>query len=91
MGRKPSPTGPRWRILARHRWVSGAVITESVRTDDDLVRQFTATIRGYRNWRIARGRIGQMMRPDEVAARVCAIRDRIDAGDEGVFQEPQAW
>jgi len=30
----------KWKILARHKWVAGAVITESV--NDDNIRRFTA-------------------------------------------------
>jgi len=71
------------RILARHHWVDGATITESISKDGD-VRRFTATIRGFRNWRIYEG-------PDPKAPKIIEkireIRDRIDSGDESVFQK----
>jgi hypothetical protein len=70
------------RILARHRWVDGAKITESI-SEDGRVRRFTATIRGFRNWRIYEG-------PDpkvpKIIEKIREIRDRIDSGDESVFQ-----
>ena len=87
----------RWQVLARHKWVAGAVITESLDVtseSDASVRRFTATIRGFRNWHIWRGATAyQPMSPrvQEIIRRVTAIRDRIDAGDETVFHEPGAW
>ena len=84
-----------WKILARHRWVAGAVITESHQIDSvDSYRRFTATIRGYQNWRIWQGATANTdMKPrvEEIKRRVTAIRDRIDAKDESVFAEPGAW
>ena len=80
-----------WRILARHKWVGGAVITESVKVDsDDSYRRFTATIRGFRNWRIWSGPVRKVVIGD-IGSRVIAIRDRIDANDESIFSEPGAW
>jgi hypothetical protein len=71
------------RILARHHWVDGATITESISKDGRL-RRFTATIRGFRYWRIYEG-------PDpevpEIIEKIREIRDRIDSGDESVFQK----
>ena len=84
-----------WKILARHQWVAGAVITESHKIDsDDSYRRFTATIRHFRNWRIWQGATANTdMKPrvEEIKRRVTAIRDRIDAKDESVFAEPGAW
>ncbi|GAH70952.1 unnamed protein product, partial [marine sediment metagenome] len=40
------------KILARHRWVVGATITESLVDEDRNIRRFTATIRGWRNFKI---------------------------------------
>ena len=82
-----------WKILARHRWVSGATITESELIEDDPIsagtfyRRFTATIRGWRGFRIFEGRLYPNVVKD-VKAKVVEIRDRIDAGDETVFYEP---
>ena len=78
-----------WKVIARHTgWAIGCTITESVSDDDQ--HRFTATIRGYRNWRIWQGAICLAM-GDEVSRRVREIRDRIDAGDKTIFNTPQAW
>jgi len=83
-----------WTVVARqHRWVAGATITESYNADDITERRFTATIRGFQNWKIRQGKNV----PDcatavaDVVSRVKAIRDRIDAGDEAVFAEPNEY
>ena len=69
-----------WRILARHKWVAGALITESV-NDDSMSYRYTATVRGYRNWRIFEG-AGGPGSLDLIIRIVRAIRDQIDAGGE---------
>lgn len=75
-----------WRVIARNRrWVGGATITESVNADDGR-RRFTATIRGWRGWRLWEGPAGQQELP-QIIERAREIRDRIDAGDESVFQK----
>lgn len=79
-----NPTGQKertnmsWKIIGRHRWIVGAVISESV-NDDDSARRYTATVRGYRNWKIFEGELfpGYVQLIFRV---VCAIRDRIDEG-----------
>lgn len=76
------------KILARHKWVSGATITESVDETKPKrktsYRRFTATIRGFQNWKIYEGYLSE--ETDENVKRVVEeIRDRIDANDEGVF------
>jgi len=38
------------KIIARHRWVAGATITESLVDEDRNIKRFTATIRGWRNF-----------------------------------------
>jgi len=80
-----------WKIIARHTgWATGCTITESVSDDDQ--HRFTATIRGYRNWRIWQGKPARWeCIGDEVSRSVREIRDRIDAGDKTVFDLPQAW
>ena len=80
-----------WKILARHKWVTGATITESLKLDSDgIFRRFTATIRGFQNWRIWQGSVGKLQN-EEIIKRVNKIRDRIDANDESVFTEKGAW
>lgn len=81
-----------WKILARHKWVAGAVITESC--NEKGYRRFTATIRGWRNWKIWQGETaGKDMkeRTDEVIRRVVEIREKIDNGDKTVFNQKGAW
>lgn len=86
----------RVRILARHKWVLGTIITESVLDDDThtldtpSIRRFTATIRGWRNWKIYQGPICPQV-IDYVITTVRAIRDRIDEGDDTVFNEPNKY
>lgn len=79
----------RWKTLARNsKYVKGAIITETI-SGDDQRRRFTATIRGWRNWRIWEGPTAQASATlPSVIEKVRQIRDRIDAGDETVFNEP---
>ena len=71
------------RILARHHWVDGAKITECI-SEDGRVRRFTATIRGFRNWRIYEG---PDLKVTKIIEKTREIRGRIDSGDESVFQK----
>ena len=89
-----------WKVLARHtKWVAGATITESAFADNlpgqsVNERRYTAAIRGYRNWRIWWGNVaflGNDAVVRLVREKVTDLRDRIDAGDESVFNEPGAW
>lgn len=85
-----------WKIIARNKiHVNGATITESEKIDSPTsVRRFTATIRGFQNWRIWQGETAyKPMEPrvKEIKRRVEKIRDRIDRGDESVFSEKGAW
>ena len=75
-----------WKTLARHRWVSGATITESMLEEDDRYRRFTATVLGWRGFKIAEGRASPEL-GRKVKEKVTEIRDRIEAGDESVFHE----
>lgn len=87
---------PKWKVLARHKtWVSGATITETIRTPDDgerTYRRYTATINGFTNWKAWEGfidaEVGSIV--DVVAQRVEAIKRRIDTGDDAVFHEKNA-
>ena len=72
------------KIIGRHKWVEGATITESYDEADDSKRRFTATIRGWRNWKIYEGKTYDDT-TKFVRAMVTHLRDRIDAGDETVF------
>ena len=79
-----------WRILARHDWVAGAVITESVNENKSDVhktyRRFTATVRGWRNFKIWEGYL-HGIDTKEIINKVREIRNRIDKDDKSVFDE----
>lgn len=79
-----------FRVLARHKWVAGATITESYNEATDE-RRFTASILGWTNWKIAKAGKGKHVNPALVALKVRNIRDRIEAGDEDVFREKNKW
>jgi len=69
------------KILARHRWVSDALITESIDEKDGRIRRYTATICGWKNWKIYQGRVS-----DEIVKRIIEtvkqIRDAIRKDEE---------
>ena len=80
----------RWIVIARHRWTFGATITESYKSNDIGERRFTATIRGFRNWKIMQGHnTGDTV--NRVVSKVESIRLRIDANDESVFTEANVY
>ena len=89
---KAQPSMIRWKLLARHKdYVKGATISESINensTNKIPCRRFTATIRGFQNWRLYQGDRWKM---DVIIKRVYDIRDRIDRNDESVFSEKGAW
>ncbi len=78
-----------YKILARHKWVLGATITESFNTQkstsEKLYRRFTATIREWQNWKIYEGYITKHT-AFRVREMVKYIRDCIDREDESIFQ-----
>jgi hypothetical protein len=77
-----------WSILARHKWVSGTTITESISNIDTHNRRFTATIRGWGNFVIYEGPLDSVLEISKlVQLQVMKIRDRIDSGDMTVFNE----
>lgn len=70
-----------WKIIGRHKWIVGTVVTESV-NDDDSERRYTATVRGYRNWKLFEGELFPCYL--QLIIRVVrAIRDQIDEDGEG--------
>jgi ribosomal protein S7 len=73
-----------WKILARHKWIAGATITESISIISDDTRRFTATIRGWQNWLIYEGKKWDAKK---IIQAVKHIRDRIDGNDETVFKK----
>jgi hypothetical protein len=82
----------RWKILARHKWVFGCLITESHNEFKSLdgpcgaYRRFTATIDGWRGFKIYEGFCFEGM-ADIIEARVRRIMERIKEGDDSVFKE----
>lgn len=75
------------KILARHKWFPNVLITESV-DSSGYIRRFTATIKGWRGWKIYEGTVSD--RPNianEVKRVVQEILDLIEAGDEEVFRK----
>jgi hypothetical protein len=80
-----------WKQIAHHRdWTYGATITESYNVNDESVRRYTATIRGWGNWKIMQGRVtGDTV--NRVRSKVESIRLRIDANDESVYTEPNVY
>ncbi len=78
------------KILARHKWVAGTVITESVDEKREgyknvSFRRFTATIEGFRNWKIYEGYLAEDT-PRKVEGMVKHIQDCIKRGDETIFK-----
>jgi len=79
------------KIIARHKnWVSGCTITEMIddskSTNNDSFRLFTATINGWRSFKIYRGFASQI-NVKKIIAMVREIKTRIENGDEAVFCE----
>lgn len=78
------------KILARHKWVTGAIITESVDKSRDTAtksyRRFTATIRGWQNWIIYEGYL-KASTVNNVIKTVISIRDKIDNSNGEIFLE----
>ncbi len=72
-----------WQILARHKWVAHATVTESYRERANM-RRFTATIHGWRNFKIWEGP-SEQMNPQAVITRVRELRDQIEKGDNRVW------
>jgi hypothetical protein len=83
-----------YKIIGRYKIMGGgAIITESVKIDsfDEngvSIRRFTATIRGWRNFRIYEGSAPGDKYEELVLKPVESLRERIDIGDETVFTSP---
>jgi hypothetical protein len=77
------------KIIGKHKWVSNAIITESFdeKTEDKSLpsyRRFTATICGFRNFKIYEGEL-KADTAQKVKQKVTEIRNKIESGDESVF------
>jgi len=76
------------KILAKHKWVENCTITESVDDEDTKYRRFTATIDGWRGFKIYEGFILKNgLLAEAVIKRVKSIKERIKKGDDSVFYE----
>ena len=71
-----------WKIIARHSCRVGCTIIESTNEDNHL--RFTATIRGFRKWKIYEGK-DYCGLAKEVVEKVEEIREKIDSNDEAIF------
>ena len=81
----------KFKVLARHKWLTGVTISESINTESGE-RRFTATIRGWRNWKIWQGQTDDNDKTVKfVIDKVRTIRDRIDSGDESIFNEENEY
>jgi hypothetical protein len=77
-------------------WVANATITETVSDEIRVnekgtprsVRRFTATVNGWRGFFICEGTCDTIS-PKEVQKEVESIRERIDSGDQSVFNDPK--
>ena len=74
------------KILARHKWLVGCTITESVDREDTAYRRFTATINGWQNFKIYEGFLIKDM-AQAIINRVKTVQERIQSGDDSVFNE----
>ena len=78
------------KVIARHKWLDDCTITESYDVNDDTdnsYRRFTATILGWRNFKIFEGYYTNDMIAAKVLGQVVKIKERIEMGDEIIFQE----
>ena len=76
------------KIIARHKWVADATITESYDPNKDGYRRFTATIHGWRGFKIFEGYIiDNDHLTSAIVKQVKSISERIKAGDDSVFHE----
>lgn len=96
----------KFRIIGRKTWDYGygmghdgenapIVVTETVNDEND--RRWTATICGFGNWKLGmveRGHPQSKTFGDALGvmqSKACAIRRRILAGDDSVFNELNEW
>jgi len=78
----------RFKIIAKHKWVSDVVITESVERVDGMICRFTATILGYQNWKLYEGIVyDNTLLVVDLIEKTKEIRERIKNNDESVFHE----
>ena len=84
----------KWKKVSVHKELVGCKISEFHKNNPDskfVLMRFTATIQGWRNWKIAEGRADKIVYATDVLEKVRNIRDRIDAGDDSVFECPNGY
>lgn len=69
-----------WRLLARHKHLLKITISEFCLIDNDLIRNYTATICGWSGWQLGDDW-------DHAQEHAKQIRDRIEGKDETVFKK----
>ena len=75
----------KYRVIARHHWLTDCTITESI-SECDRYRKFTATILGWRGFEIYCGALYDGV-SKKVIDKVKEIRQKIESGDEGTFYQ----
>ena len=75
----------KYRVLARHKWLSDCTITESI-SECDRYRKFTATILGWRGFEIYCGALYYGV-TKKIRAKVEEIRAKIERGDDTIFYQ----
>lgn len=76
------------KVVGRHKWILNCLITESHETrNGEIVMRFTATICGWRNFKLYEGSPHTVNLTKKVCLKAAEIRDRIVAGDETVFKK----
>ena len=68
-----------WKLLSRHKHWIGIVIYEYCHVNNDLVRKYTGNINGFSLWDLGSNW-------EEAIKKAQEIRERIQNGDETVFQ-----
>lgn len=74
-----------WKVLAKHKWVAGCTITESVNLVNDNTRRYTATIRGWKNFVIYEGDPSKID-TQEIVNKVKEIRNTMDRNENEAFE-----
>ena len=75
----------KYRVIARHKWVSDCTITELV-SDCDRYRKFVATISGWRGFELYCG-VPYPELVQEIIKKVKEIRERIKIDDKSFYQD----
>jgi len=74
-----------YKVIARHKWVSGTTLTESIQKEDDTIRRFTATILGWQNFKLYEGKLFPELF-QLLVTKMNDIKTKIELGDEAIFE-----